>query len=237
MLFNFGLLCLCKSRFNSIKDPFFFTRLSTTARLKAYFLQMDLSYSIFMLPDSNSICYVVIPYPTSHVEKKSNKYNSASISGEPCNHAQTKAIQWAPRLFKQPEEGNESIYRKCFSLFLQKSFYSLIIILFWNDAMPSHHHSNSASVANWNQVTKVKKIVTEYPSEADTKAFEKWTKDVGKMKICFQFYFLFSGSFDTEIFLLQSRYKSDKLHKQCYSEKQRSRFWFQRWQLRDHLIG
>lgn len=41
------------------------------------------------------------------------------------------------------------------------------------------------------------------------------------MELCFQFQFLFSGSFDPEIFLLQSRHKSHKLHKQCYSEKQK----------------
>lgn len=62
--------CACaKAGLIQSRNHFSFTRLSTTARLNAYCLQMDLSYSIFMLPDSNSICRVVIPYPTSHVAK------------------------------------------------------------------------------------------------------------------------------------------------------------------------
>lgn len=62
--------CACaKAGLIQSRNHFSFTRLSTTARLNAYCLQMDLSYSIFMLPDSNSICHVVIPYPTSHVAK------------------------------------------------------------------------------------------------------------------------------------------------------------------------
>lgn len=86
ILFNFGLLCMCNSRLHPIKGQLSFTRLSTTARVKGYCLAMGLTYTICMLPNSNSVLLYCCALPASQLEEKSTKCSSGSINAEPQNH-------------------------------------------------------------------------------------------------------------------------------------------------------
>lgn len=141
---------MCNSRFNPIKGQLSFRRLSTIARVKGYCLAMDLTYTICMLPNSNSILLSGCTLP-SQLEEKSTQSGSVSVNAEPQKHAYIKGHNVNSKALKVISRGKRKHPQTVFFLAVASFSFTLSFSHsnpIHDQIIPTHQHDDFAFVTN-----------------------------------------------------------------------------------------
>lgn len=100
ILFNFGLLCMCNSRFNAIKGQPSLLSYQLEPEWRAIVWPWTWLNTIWMLLNSKSTLWHCCTLPSSQLEEKSTKRSSLSVNAEHKNMPKPKVIMWAQKLWK-----------------------------------------------------------------------------------------------------------------------------------------